>query len=58
PNSGEEYNADSKEWNGHSEGNCHGSSAKGWYEDGASLIGGCCRTTPEDIKEIAEWART
>ncbi|MEQ8199147.1 MAG: homocysteine S-methyltransferase [Clostridiaceae bacterium] len=58
PNSGEEYDADSKGWNGHSEGKCHGSNAKGWYEDGASLIGGCCRTTPEDIKEIAEWSRT
>ena len=26
---------------------------KTWYEAGARLIGGCCRTTPEDIKGIA-----
>jgi homocysteine S-methyltransferase len=28
-----------------------------WYEAGARLIGGCCRTTPEDIRVIASWAR-
>ena len=29
--------------------------AEKWYEDGAQAIGGCCRTTPEDIKEAAEF---
>jgi len=24
-----------------------------WLAAGASLIGGCCRTSPEDINEIA-----
>lgn len=57
PNSGEEYDANLKVWNGCSEGKCYGEHAKVWYEDGARLIGGCCRTTPEDIKEIAKWAR-
>lgn len=57
PNSGEEYDAQHKEWNGHSDVQCYGSSAKLWYKCGASLIGGCCRTTPEHIKEIAKWAR-
>ena len=57
PNSGEEYHADLKVWSGHSEGKCYGSDAKVWYGNGASLIGGCCRTTPEDIKEIVKWAR-
>lgn len=57
PNSGEEYDADTKCWHGHSSSEGYGNSAKGWYEHGASLIGGCCRTSPEDIKAIAAWAR-
>ncbi len=31
--------------------------AKEWYRAGARMIGGCCRTTPEDIQGIAGWAR-
>lgn len=38
PNLGETWDANKKEW----------------MEAGASLIGGCCRTTPETIKTIAE----
>ncbi len=57
PNSGEEYNAASKEWKGHSEKESYCLSSRLWYENGATLIGGCCRTTPEDIKQIYDWAR-
>jgi homocysteine S-methyltransferase len=57
PNSGEEYNANLKKWNGHSMEESYGCSSRLWYENGASLIGGCCRTTPEDIKQIYDWAR-
>lgn len=57
PNSGEEYDADTKSWHGHSSSEGYGCSAKGWHKHGASLIGGCCRTSPEDIKEIAGWSR-
>lgn len=53
PNLGEEYDADSKTWNGHSD-QCCRFNPEAWYENGARLIGGCCRTTPEDIKKIAE----
>lgn len=28
-----------------------------WHKKRASVIGGCCQTTPEDIKEIAKWVR-
>ena len=58
PNSGEEYDADSKTWHGDSSGKTFSSNAKDWFENGAKLIGGCCRTTPEDIKSIAAWARS
>ena len=34
-----------------------GESTKRWHELGASVIGGCCKTTPEDIRALAAWAR-
>lgn len=57
PNSGEEYNANSKTWHGDSSSKAYCCNAKGWFDKGAKLIGGCCRTTPEYIKAIATWAR-
>ncbi|MBX4264931.1 homocysteine S-methyltransferase [Clostridium estertheticum] len=57
PNSGEEYDAYSKTWHGNSSSEIYSRSAKGWFDKGAQLIGGCCRTTPDDIKAIATWAR-
>lgn len=57
PNSGEEYDANSKTWHGDSSSCSYGGNAKNWFDKGAKLIGGCCRTTPEDIKSIAKWAR-
>lgn len=57
PNSGEEYDAHSKTWHGNSSSENYSCSAKSWFDKGAQLIGGCCRTTPEDIKSIATWAR-
>jgi homocysteine S-methyltransferase len=57
PNSGEEYLPDSKTWNGVSADTSYSQSAHGWYRSGASIIGGCCRTKPSDIKGISLWAR-
>lgn len=57
PNSGEEYEVETKCWHGYSSSEAYGLSSKAWYKAGARLIGGCCRTTPEDIKAIAAWAR-
>ncbi|MCI4136654.1 homocysteine S-methyltransferase [Bacillus vallismortis] len=58
PNSGEQYDPKTKTWNGAGCAEPYGTSARAWHEKGAKLIGGCCRTTPEDIKEIASWARS
>jgi homocysteine S-methyltransferase len=33
-----------------------GLQSKEWYENGARLIGGCCRTTPDHIREVKAWA--
>ncbi|KAL0914332.1 hypothetical protein M5K25_014673 [Dendrobium thyrsiflorum] len=56
PNSGERYDADRKEWvasTSNSEEDFVSYVSK-WSEAGASLIGGCCRTTPKTIRAIAE----
>lgn len=58
PNSGETYNAEKNDWNGDPAFDSFGVQARGWYEAGARLIGGCCRTTPDDIRVIASWARS
>ncbi len=57
PNSGETYNAEKNEWNGDPVFESFGEQARQWYKAGARLIGGCCRTTPEDIRVIASWIR-
>ena len=57
PNSGETYNATKNDWNGDPVLHSFGEQAREWYKAGARLIGGCCRTTPEDIRVIASWAR-
>ncbi|URE37755.1 Homocysteine s-methyltransferase [Musa troglodytarum] len=59
PNSGESYDPDKKEWvasNGVS-GEDFVSYVSKWHEAGASLIGGCCRTTPNTIRAIAKALR-
>lgn len=58
PNSGETYDAATNNWNGDPVFRSFGEQAREWYHAGARLIGGCCRTTPEDIRVISGWART
>ena len=57
PNSGESYNADQHAWNDDPASHSFGEDAKQWHDAGARLIGGCCRSTVEDIEVIAGWAR-
>lgn len=57
PNSGEIYDASRNDWDGHPVYASFGDEAREWFKAGARLIGGCCRTTPEDIRAIAGWAR-
>jgi homocysteine S-methyltransferase len=54
PNSGEEWNATSKTWFGIADPVDFGQAAREWYELGARVIGGCCRTGPEHVRAIRE----
>ncbi|NRQ37842.1 homocysteine S-methyltransferase [Nonomuraea sp. NN258] len=52
PNSGETWDAEHRRWLGLADPVEFGQAAKEWRQAGASLIGGCCRTTPEHITQI------
>lgn len=55
PNSGEQWNAAAREWEGtRSEGGLLKAKTRQWADAGAVLVGGCCRTTPEDIGVMRE----
>ncbi|KAL5116800.1 AdoMet-homocysteine methyltransferase [Pleosporales sp. CAS-2024a] len=56
PNSGEQWNAKTREWEGTKteEGSTLAHKTVEWVSAGARLIGGCCRTTPEDIRTMSE----
>jgi homocysteine S-methyltransferase len=49
PNSGERWVAGENRWAGQG---CRGLTAAEWHRRGARLIGGCCRTGPEDIRRV------
>jgi homocysteine S-methyltransferase len=52
PNSGEGWDAETRSWRGEADPAGFGSLAKQWRDAGVQVIGGCCRTGPEHIKEI------
>lgn len=54
PNSGEKYDPETKSWQTIPGAMKPADAAGKWQELGARLIGGCCRTTPKDIRAVAE----
>ncbi len=52
PNSGETWSAATRGWTGERAGD-FGDLARTWFDAGARLAGGCCRTTPGDVRRIA-----
>jgi homocysteine S-methyltransferase len=52
PNSGELYDASGKHWHGRPTTDGFAAAAQLWQQAGARLIGGCCRTTPTDIRAV------
>ncbi|MFC5029452.1 homocysteine S-methyltransferase [Streptomyces sp. DSM 41987] len=55
PNSGEEWDAQARKWQG--EVTFEASRVRDWRSAGARLIGGCCRVGPEQIAALAEVMR-
>ena len=54
PNSGETYNATTHSWQSGDACAHFAQEALGWLKAGATIVGGCCRTTPADIAAIRE----
>lgn len=54
PNSGETYKAEQHSWSGDRSTEQMRDLALRYRAEGAQLVGGCCRTTPKDIKSIAD----
>lgn len=55
PNSGEQWNAAAREWEGkRTEGGLLAAKTRQWADAGAVLVGGCCRTTPGDIEVMRD----
>jgi homocysteine S-methyltransferase len=57
PNSGERYDAKNKRWMGMTDAAEFGTFSREWRKEGAALIGGCCRTRPSHIRQIADRLR-
>ncbi len=53
PNSGETWDSASKTWTSNSDEGRFADRAVTWNTIGARLIGGCCRTSPDDIRALA-----
>lgn len=56
PNSGEQYDGLHKTWHGNPGASHFAEQARGWHARGARLIGGCCRTGPDEIAALRKWA--
>jgi homocysteine S-methyltransferase len=54
PNSGEGWDAEHRCWTGTSDPEGYGELARRWYAAGAQMVGGCCRTRPEHVREVAQ----
>ncbi|HYN81526.1 MAG TPA: homocysteine S-methyltransferase [Gemmatimonadaceae bacterium] len=53
PNSGEQWDAGSRQWRGAPHGSRLADLAPAWVDAGARFIGGCCRTGPADTAALA-----
>lgn len=53
PNSGAIYDPKTKTWSKPAKEDDFGNLTKEWLAAGATIIGGCCTTTPQDIQKIA-----
>ncbi len=54
PNSGEGWDAQGRCWTGTSDPSAYGEHAAEWFAAGAQIVGGCCRTRPAHIRQVAQ----
>lgn len=57
PNSGESWDATTRTWRGEADTKRYGAMAREWFEAKAQAVGGCCRTGPAHIAEVARAAK-
>lgn len=57
PNSGEIYDVDGRVWREAPAAGAFAERARQWFDAGARIVGGCCRTTPGDIRALSAWIR-
>jgi len=58
PNSGEGWDARRRCWTGITDPDEFGVRAAEWFQAGAQMVGGCCRTRPAHIRSVAQVAKT
>ena len=56
PNSGEAWDSVNRCWTGTTDPADFGAEAAKWFRAGAQVVGGCCRTRPAHIREVARAA--
>lgn len=56
PNSGERWDAEARCWTGSNDPAGFAEMAASWYAASAQIVGGCCRTRPAHIREVASVA--
>jgi len=56
PNSGEGWDAAGRRWTGVTDPEDFGMRPSEWFKAGAQMVGGCCRTRPAHIREVAQTA--
>ncbi len=54
PNSGEGWDAARRCWTGSNDPAGYGALAREWFAAGAHMVGGCCRTRPKHIRQVAD----
>lgn len=57
PNSGETWDATTRNWRGKADTKRYGEMAREWFEAKVQAVGGCCRTGPAHIAEVARAAK-
>ena len=54
PNSGEGWDAENRCWTGKGDPESYGEQAKTWFNAGAQIVGGCCRSRTAHIRQVAQ----